>query len=207
MVDISWHAAGESALLLEVDSLATAHRIWAGLRAADLPGVLDLVVGASTVLVTVDPLSCDPEGVVRAAAAAGAAPVAEPRTVEIPVVYDGADLADVAGRAGMSIEDVVRVHSESAYLVAFLGFAPGFGYLTGLDPRLRLPRRDSPRTRVPAGSVAIAGEYTAVYPKPTPGGWHLLGRTEVSVFDPGAVRPALLGPGDRVRFVPAGEFR
>jgi KipI family sensor histidine kinase inhibitor len=207
---MSWRAVGESAVLLEVGSLPAAHRVWAGLRRAALPGVLDLVVGAGTVLVTIDPLRCAPERVLRAAAEADELTPPQPRTVRIPVVYDGADIADVAARSGLSTVDVVRIHSGAEYLVAFLGFAPGFGYLTGLDPALQLPRRDSPRTRVPAGSVAIAGEYTAVYPNATPGGWQLLGHTELSVFDPGADRPALLGPGDRVRFeaseVEAGEF-
>lgn len=190
-------SVGEDAVLLDLPDLAAAHRVWAALRRAALPGVLDLVVGARTVLIIGAP-GADLERVQEVASGADSAPDVASRTVDIPVEYDGADLADVAARVGLSTVDVVRMHSESEYVVAFLGFAPGFPYMTGLDAALHLPRRDIPRTRVPAGSVAIAGEYTAVYPGPSPGGWHLLGHTDIRLFDNGA----LLGPGDRVRFVP-----
>lgn len=193
---------GDSAVLVETATLADAHRVWAALRAAAIPGVRDAVVGASSVLVTVDPLAGDRQrlaAVAENAAAAGSA--REERAVEIPVVYDGEDLHDVSVHTGLSIEDVVRRHSDATYTVAFLGFSPGFAYLVGLDRALRLPRRSTPRTRVPAGSLAIAGEHTAVYPQQTPGGWHLLGHTDVTVFDAGLDRPSLLAPGDRVRFV------
>lgn len=123
--------------------------------------------------------------------------------VEIPVTYDGDDLADVAARVGCSAEEVVSRHAGAEYRVAFCGFAPGFAYLRGLDPRLVLPRRDVPRPRVPAGSVAIAAEYSAVYPSASPGGWHLLGTTRLAMWDPGdAAAPARLAPGMRVRYVP-----
>ncbi|WP_106401916.1 5-oxoprolinase subunit PxpB [Actinocorallia populi] len=125
------------------------------------------------------------------------------REVEIPVVYDGADLAEVAELTGLSAAEVAARHSAAEYTVAYLGFSPGFGYLTGLDPVLRVPRRAVPRTSVPAGSVAVAGPYTAVYPSPSPGGWRLLGRTGLALWDVRRDPPSLLAPGDRVRFVPA----
>jgi KipI family sensor histidine kinase inhibitor len=116
-------------------------------------------------------------------------------------VYDGEDLADVAELLSCSVEEVVRRHTSEEWAVAFCGFAPGFGYLTGLPERLQQPRLDSPRTKVPQGSVGIAGEFTAAYPRATPGGWRLIGRTEITLFDPKADPPALLAPGDQVRFV------
>lgn len=124
--------------------------------------------------------------------------------VEIAVCYDGADLADVATATGLSVADVVELHHGSTYTSAFCGFAPGFAYLTGLDPRLHLPRRATPRTRVPAGAVAIAAEYAAVYPSVSPGGWHLLGHTEAELWSLDRDPPALLAPGTRVRFVEVG---
>ncbi|MEO6083409.1 MAG: 5-oxoprolinase subunit PxpB, partial [Umezawaea sp.] len=126
------------------------------------------------------------------------------REVRIPVHYDGPDLELVARTAGMSEAEVVSLHSGSEYEVAFCGFAPGFGYLVGLPEVLRQPRLDSPRTKVPAGSVAIAGEFTAAYPRATPGGWRLLGHTDATLFDASRDVPALLAPGDRVRFEVAG---
>jgi KipI family sensor histidine kinase inhibitor len=122
--------------------------------------------------------------------------------VEIPARYDGPDLADVAAAAGVSAGEVVRRHSAVTYEASFTGFAPGFAYLTGLDPALRMTRRSSPRPRVPAGSVAIADAYSAVYPRASPGGWHLLGSTDVVIFDASRDPAALIAPGTRVRFVP-----
>ena len=121
--------------------------------------------------------------------------------VEIPVTYDGADLPEVAALTGLGQEEVVRRHREAAYVVAFCGFAPGFAYLRGLDPALHVPRLETPRVSVPAGAVAIAGEHAAVYPRSSPGGWRLLGRTELSLWDAAREPPALLVPGTRVRFV------
>lgn len=118
----------------------------------------------------------------------------------IPVRYDGADLEEVARAAGLSVGDVITIHSGAQYTAAFCGFSPGFAYLRGLPARLHLPRRPSPRTRVPAGAVAIASQYTAVYPRPSPGGWHLLGSTDLVMFDPHDDPPARLQPGTRVRF-------
>jgi KipI family sensor histidine kinase inhibitor len=131
-----------------------------------------------------------------------ATPTASGADTEIPVVYDGDDLAEVARMAGLNATRVVDLHSEATYVVAFCGFAPGFAYLRGLPSILHVPRRSTPRARVPAGSLAIASEYCAVYPRASPGGWNLLGTTTVTLFDGTADSPALLRPGDRVRFVP-----
>lgn len=126
------------------------------------------------------------------------------QSVEIPVVYDGPDLAEVAGRSGLTVDDVIAKHCSRAYRVYLLGFAPGFAYLGDLDAALILPRRSVPRVRVPAGSVAIAGAQTAVYPLETPGGWHLIGTTSTVMFDARRDPPALLRAGDTVRFVRVG---
>jgi KipI family sensor histidine kinase inhibitor len=124
------------------------------------------------------------------------------REHEIPVTYDGPDLAQVSVSTGISIDEVIARHSSRRYTVDLLGFVPGFAYMSELDPSLQLPRRAQPRPRVPAGSVAIAGAQTAVYPLDTPGGWHIIGRTDKVMFDPSHDPPALLRAGDRVRFVP-----
>jgi KipI family sensor histidine kinase inhibitor len=116
------------------------------------------------------------------------------------VHYAGADLAAAARRLHMDPAELVRRHTLPVYTVAFLGFAPGFPYLTGLDPALQLPRRTDPRLQVPAGSVALAGEFCGIYPQATPGGWNVIGHCEVRLFDPARAQPALLAPGDRVRF-------
>jgi inhibitor of KinA len=132
-------------------------------------------------------------------------PRPDAKLIEIPVRYggaDGPDLANVAGRCGLSESAVIELHSSTTYRSYFLGFAPGFAYLGTLPEQLQLARRDTPRPRVRAGSVAIAGQQTAVYPLSTPGGWHLIGRTEVRVWDPDREPPALIGAGASVRFVP-----
>jgi len=121
--------------------------------------------------------------------------------VDIPVRYDGDDLAEVASHLGVEIADVVAWHQQSRFVVAFCGFVPGFAYLAGLDPRLHIERRATPRTRVPAGSVAIAAGWAGVYPRAVPGGWHLLGHTELRIWDPSRLPPTRLRPGVRVRFV------
>jgi len=134
-------------------------------------------------------------------------PEGRSRVVEITVRYggeDGPDLAEVAERTGLTPDQVVEAHAAVDYTCYFLGFAPGFGYLGVLAPELELPRRAEPRTRVPAGSVAIVGRQTAVYPSATPGGWHLIGRTEAVLWDVQREPASLLAPGDRVRFVPDG---
>lgn len=126
------------------------------------------------------------------------------KAIEIPVRYDGPDLADVAAVWGVPEHEVPAIHAAAEFRVAFCGFAPGFGYLTGLPSRYDVPRRATPRTAVPAGSVALAGPYTGVYPRSSPGGWQLIGTTDAVLWDHARVPAALLAPGARVRFVPAG---
>ncbi|MFG1705945.1 allophanate hydrolase subunit 1 [Nonomuraea sp. M3C6] len=199
--------AGEHALLVETGSLELSHRLDAALRAEELGGVVEIVPGPETVLVVapgVDQgrLRARLEAVVgRERGKAGAGAVEGP-VVTIPVVYDGADLDSVAALAGISVAEVISRHSGRELVVGWLGFAPGFAYLTGLDPVLEMPRLDTPRTSVPAGSVAVAGPYSAVYPTASPGGWRLLGRTSVRVWDVAADPPSLFRPGMRVRFQP-----
>ena len=124
------------------------------------------------------------------------------RLIEVPVVYDGADLAEVAELLGMAPEALVKLHSSVIYTAVFLGFQPGFAYLDGLPESLTVPRLSSPRLKVPAGSVAIAGRQTGIYPVTSPGGWRLLGRTGLAIFSPEQDPPVLIGMGDRVKFVP-----
>jgi KipI family sensor histidine kinase inhibitor len=192
---------GPNAVL--VDDVAGDPARWSlALRALDVPGVIDVVPAARTVLVRCADASAlavavpllgevIPDGSIGV--------IGEPE-VTIPVDYHGDDLASVAAAVGCSVDDVVALHSGARYEVAFCGFAPGFAYLRGLPAALHLPRRATPRTRVPAGSVAIAAEYSAVYPSPSPGGWHLLGSTRRTMFDVGRDPPALLVPGTTVRF-------
>ncbi|MEV4056713.1 allophanate hydrolase subunit 1 [Amycolatopsis sp. NPDC049688] len=171
--------------------------------AQSLPdGVEELVPAARTLLVRFDPAVTDAGrlgGVLRRVSPVDSA-VADAGEVVIPVVYDGEDLADVAAETGLSVASVIERHTAGAYVSAFCGFAPGFAYLSGSDPVLHVPRRSSPRTRIPAGSVAVAGEYSAVYPSASPGGWRLLGRTDAPVWDVERDPPNLLPPGTRVRF-------
>jgi KipI family sensor histidine kinase inhibitor len=198
-VTVRWLPVGDRAVLIELDSLDEVHRLHRSVQAAGI-GV-DSIPGRSTLLVTTD-------GAVDALVAQlqdlptePAAGVPEPARHEIPVVYDGDDLPDVAAACGLSVEAVVRLHGSVEYVVAFLGFSRGFPYLSGLPEQLRLPRRATPRPRVPAGSVAIASDQCGIYPMPTPGGWHLIGRTSRQLFDPATDPPSVLAPGDRVRFV------
>jgi KipI family sensor histidine kinase inhibitor len=126
--------------------------------------------------------------------------VSEVAPVEITVVYDGPDLTEVARLTGLAEDEIVAAHTGTPWRIAFGGFAPGFAYLTGGDPRLSVPRRDEPRTTVPAGAVGLAGEYSGVYPRPSPGGWQLIGRTDAVLWDADRDPPALLAPGGSVRF-------
>jgi len=199
-------AAGDAALLVQAEAAAGA--LAAALRAARLPGVLDVIPGARTVLVTTEPGSWElgalAERVAAVPVTAGAA--AGRALAEIPVVYDGPDLADVARLTGLTVSEVTARHAAREYAVGWLGFSPGFAYLTGLDPALEVSRLDAPRLRVPAGSVAIAGGLSAVYPAESPGGWRLLGRTSAALWDSGREPPALLAPGMRVRFRPVSDL-
>ncbi len=184
---------------------ARVHALTARLLQAPLPGVTDLIPGYGTLYVEYDPRQTDAARVRRwvkrheegLEGSRGAR-----RLVEIPVRYDGPDLAEVAQRTGFSVEEVIRIHSASVYRVYAVGFVPGFPFMGEVDPRLRVPRRPTPRQAVPAHAVGIAGAQTGVYPLSTPGGWHLLGRALVRVYDPRRPKPFLLEPGDRVRFVP-----
>jgi KipI family sensor histidine kinase inhibitor len=190
---------GDAALLVEhEDVLALAE----GCRAADLAGVLDVVPAATTVLLLVEP-GTDLGGLRAAVEGLEVRPVAagEVGSVEIPVVYDGPDLADVAELTGLSAEEVVAAHTGTPWRVAFGGFAPGFAYLSGGDPRLAVSRREKSRTKVPAGSVGLAGEYSGIYPRSSPGGWQLIGHTDAVLWDLDRDPPALLQPGADVRFV------
>jgi KipI family sensor histidine kinase inhibitor len=199
--------AGERGLLVEVEELETVHRLHAALRALDPPGVVELVPGYRTLLVVAEPGRAEALDELAAGLPELELPDAEEvagEPVEIPVTYDGEDLPEVARLTGLDAEEVVRRHTAPEYTVAFLGFSPGFPYLVGLDPALEVPRRDTPRTSIPAGSVGLAGGQTGIYPTASPGGWQLIGRTEVTLFDPGRDPPALLGPGSRLRFVVAG---
>jgi KipI family sensor histidine kinase inhibitor len=198
--------AGEHALLVETGSLELSHRLDAALRARGPEGIVEIVPGPETVLVVapgVDQagLRARLEQVARAERDRAVAGAGEGQPlVTIPVVYDGADLDSVAELAGISVEEVVARHTGRELVVGWLGFAPGFAYLTGLDPVLETPRLDTPRTSVPAGSVAVAGPYSAVYPAASPGGWRLIGRTPVRVWDVAGDPPSLFRPGMRVRF-------
>ncbi|MEV0349162.1 allophanate hydrolase subunit 1 [Nonomuraea sp. NPDC050680] len=153
--------------------------------------------GAGKAVASREPEVLDPPEPGEALSGAGA------EVVVIPVVYDGEDLDSVAELAGMSVDDVIARHTGRELVVGWLGFAPGFAYLIGLDPTLHLPRLATPRTSVPAGSVAIAGPYSAIYPTASPGGWRLLGRTATRIWDVDAEPPSLFRPGTRVRFEPA----
>jgi KipI family sensor histidine kinase inhibitor len=195
--------SGSAGVLVEVEHLQDVLDLYAALVDEDLPGVVDLVPAASTVLVVIDPeVTSVPatESAVRALPP-GRHEMAEGELVELPVVYDGEDLAEVADLLGCDVDEVVRRHTAQAWTVAFCGFAPGFGYMTSDSWEWDLPRRSSPRTRVPRGAVALAGPFCGVYPRESPGGWQLIGRTEVPVFDLSREPAALLRPGNQVRFV------
>lgn len=188
--------SGPRAVLAEFESLADVMAASAQWRAAPPAGVLDIVPAARTVLVVHDG-SLDP-AVLRFDA--GDHPALHTHSVLLDVEYDGPDLHDVASRCGLGVDEVVRLHTAGEYIVAFCGFMPGFAYLVGLPAALQLPRRATPRPRVAAGSVAIAAEFAGVYPRESPGGWHLLGHTDAVLWSEAREPAALLAPGTRVRF-------
>jgi inhibitor of KinA len=206
---------GDSAITIALGTvrspelLKMAHAMASALAAEELPEVADIVPAYLGVAVFYNSLHAsygELAGKLLAACerASASRPGADKiREHEIRVTYDGADLEQVSLSCGISVDEVIARHSGRRYTVDLLGFVPGFGYLSELDPALQLPRRPQPRPRVPAGSVAIAGAQTAVYPLDTPGGWHLIGRTDETMFDPERDPPALLRAGDIVRFVPA----
>jgi len=197
--------AGEHGLLVECADAAEVAATYAHLRAraAEL-GAVEVVPAARTVLLgglsdpasTRDLLVAEIPAPIPEDSAAGA-------LVEVPTRYDGEDLDEVARQWDVSVAEVVRIHQGCEFTVLFCGFAPGFAYCTGLPDGLAVSRRSDPRSRVPAGSVALAGEYTSVYPTASPGGWQLIGSTEVQLWRADDKSPALLVPGTRVRFVDA----
>jgi KipI family sensor histidine kinase inhibitor len=189
----------------DLDAVAALHAE-IGRRRADgwAPDLTDVVPAARTVLLDgVD----DPAAVAHDIRSWSPAPVAgaEGPVIQISCVYDGPDQADVARHWGVPVSEVARVHASLLYQVAFCGFAPGFAYLAGIGPERAVPRRPRPRTAVPAGSVAVAGPYTGIYPRSSPGGWNLIGRTDAVLWDATRDAPALLSPGHRVRFVAAAR--
>ncbi len=194
---------GDHGILIELESLDDVIGLYAALDASRPAGVVDLVPAARTIGVTVDPARLPLS--VAAVWASETAPAdlsdSESQTVAIPVRYDGEDVDEVAGLLGLTRAELVALHTASGWRVAFCGFAPGFGYLVTDHDRLRVPRRATPRPSVPAGSVGLAGEFSGVYPRSSPGGWQLIGSTDAVVWDASAERPALLAPGTRVRFV------
>lgn len=192
---------GDRALLVEAADLAGVATVREALAAAPLPGQVDLVPAARTVLVVLDrpPAETDTALLRRIAPRAGR-PDDAADTVELDVVFDGPDLHEVAELTGSTVPALVEAITAAELTVAFGGFAPGFGYLTGLPDRLHVPRRSTPRTRVPAGAVGLAGPFAGVYPRASPGGWQLVGHTDAVLFDTDRRPPALLTPGTRVRF-------
>lgn len=196
--------AGTRAVLVELSGLESVLALSTRLTESPLPGQLDVLAAAETVLVKFDSRAAARSGASAVKAMRlGAAPEDTGKLVEIPLHYDGADLAAVAGLTGLSVEAVVAAHSGQTWLAAFGGFAPGFAYLLGENNSLNVPRRSTPRTNVPAGTVALAGGYSAVYPRQSPGGWQLIGHSDALLWSLERDSPALIRPRDRVRFVPA----
>jgi KipI family sensor histidine kinase inhibitor len=215
MEPLSIVAAGDAALVVElpprIDPLVNGWLVALAdaIRSRCGSAVSDAVVGYCTLTVYFDPVRVDAiwlEDQIRTLSTdADVAPALEGPRVDVPVCYGGElgpDLDEVALRIGATPEEVVALHASREYRVYVVGFVPGFAYMGTVDERLALPRRATPRTKVPAGSVAIAAGQTGIYPMETPGGWHILGRTPVRAFDPGRAQPVLFRPGDRVRFVP-----
>ncbi|WP_308289235.1 MULTISPECIES: 5-oxoprolinase subunit B/C family protein [Microbacterium] len=209
MVNPRVRPMGERAFLLEVGALDDVLPLHTALAASRPEGVTDLVPAARTVLVRIDPrvlpLSAARSWALAAATTAIRESDAASPLVELDIAYDGADLADTARLLAVDVDELVRRHADARWRVAFTGFAPGFGYLVSEDWPFDVPRLESPRTRVPAGSVGLAGVFTGAYPRDTPGGWRLIGTTAARLFDPDAASPALLAPGARVRFRPRAQ--
>lgn len=202
--------SGEAALLVECDGLSEVLVLHDALAVAPIEGLVELVPAARTLLVAVDPdrlpLETAASWVRRTAAVTPASAVAHEagriatEDVVVPVAYDGADLEPVSALLGLTPDAVVARHVAATWRVAFIGFAPGFAYLVSDDWTFDVPRLASPRTRVPAGAVGLAGGFSGAYPRESPGGWQLIGRTDVPLWDVGADPPALLTPGATVRF-------
>jgi KipI family sensor histidine kinase inhibitor len=191
---------GDRALLAEVADLEAVAAVRAALLRSPLPGQVEVVPAARTVLLVLDRAPTETDAArLRRLTLTDVVPAPETGAVELPVVFDGPDLAEVAALTGRPSAAVVEALSAVEFTVAFGGFAPGFGYLAGLPPELTVPRRTTPRTRVPAGSVGLAGSFAGVYPSASPGGWQLVGHTDAVLFDVDRDPPALLAPGVRVR--------
>lgn len=202
MCALPMRTAGEDGLLIELPDVAAVHALAGLIRSHECADrLIELIPAARTVMligprevltrIGDDVQSFEPSAV----------SVDEPRTVEIPVRYDGADLEGIAKRAGLSVEEVVDAHSGATYSVDFFGFSPGLAYISGTPQAIRVPRRDSPRTRVPVGAVAIANEYTVIYPAATPGGWSIIGTLDgPPMWDTDADPPTRVGLGDRIVF-------
>lgn len=192
-------------LLVELADLDEVLAMYAELDAKRPEGVVDMVPAARTLLLTIDPRVTDIASVSAAVRALtpGVGERPDAGRLEVPVVYDGPDLAEVAELTGLTEREVIEVHTEQEWTVAFCGFAPGFGYMVRSDERLHVPRRTDPRTKVPPGAVALAGGFSSVYPRESPGGWQLIGHTEIVAWDLTRDPPALFSPGVRVRFVEA----
>ncbi len=196
---------GSSAVLVELDDERQVIGLHASLVAEPPAGTTEFVPAARTVLVRYDPARISIRQL-TAEVTSRDHHVEEgrlDRLVEIPVHYDGDDLADVARLAGMSVQDVITRHLAGDYTVAFTGFAPGFAYLTGVDPVLHVPRHSAPRARVDAGAVALADRFTGIYPRPSPGGWRIIGHTDMPTWNLDHQPPTVLTPGTRVRFTEA----
>lgn len=197
---------GPRALLVELDDLDAALALFDALQAAPVPGVAEIVPAARTLMLRTE-AGVAADGALAAevmarAPAPGTKPAARStETVELPARYDGEDLTDVARHMGLSVAEVIAAHQATTWQVAFCGFAPGFAYMTCDDARFDLPRRQMPRTRLPAGSIALAGRFCGIYPKDSPGGWQLIGRTEVPMWDLSRDPAAILRPGVRCRFI------
>ena len=197
---------GEAALFVELASADHAQALAASLRDDPPLGMVEAVPGLASLLVELDPLTADAErvsSIIERRLGALLPLPASGRLHTIPVTYDGPDLESVAELTGLAPEEVVARHASTELRVLFCGFAPGFAYLGDLPSELHVERLRTPRTRTPAGSVAIAGSMSGIYPADLPGGWRVIGRTPVALFDPYSDPPALLVPGDRVRFEPA----
>jgi inhibitor of KinA len=220
VTELSIAPLAESALLIRLTSeeridpaiVARAAALAHALEGLAIPGVTDIVPAYTTVMVSFDPREVDPddlgERIEHLASESSATTQPTGRQVTIPIAYGGAfgpDLDDVAAHVGLSPEDVIARHAGGSYLVAVMGFAPGWAYLLGLPPELAIPRLNNPRTRIPPGSLGIGGEQTGIYPLATPGGWRLIGRTPLRMFDPNREEPFFLHPGDQVRFEPVTE--
>ncbi|MEV0551099.1 allophanate hydrolase subunit 1 [Nocardia salmonicida] len=224
-MDIDWNArirpAGDRAVLITLDDPRPVQRLASALRVHAIAGVEDVLPAAETVLVTMhsvsygvqvrrelvallDRLDHEPPQADSPDVSRGTVPDTE-SVVEIPVRYDGADLPEVARLLDLSIPAVIAAHTGTVWRCAFVGFAPGFGYLTSPDGRLTVPRRTSARTAIPAGAVALAGGYSAVYPRGTPGGWQLIGTTDLRMWAVDRDPPALVRAGSAVRFVASAE--